>query len=105
MRCMTCGDNMRVVRVVTDHTMAVPGFKTHTLKCPRCQDTEQRLVFDRPSAVEALRDAPPIAVEDAADRKEGEALLRQAMEKVSGPNSQEARSARLSTVAKLRGKT
>jgi hypothetical protein len=105
MRCMACGDTMRLVRVVPDHSMAVPGFKMHTLKCTRCQDTEQRLVFDRPSKVETFRDAPPIAVEDEANHKEGEALLRQAMEKISGPNSQEARSARLSTVAKLRGKT
>jgi hypothetical protein len=105
MRCMACGDNMRLVRVVPDHTIAVPGFKRHTLKCPRCQDTEERLVFDRPSKIGAFRDAPPIVVEDAADLKEGEALLRQAMEKVSGANSHEARSAWLSTVAKLRGKS
>src|SRR5712692_1870303 len=104
MRCMACGGNMRLVRVVPDHGMAVPGFKTQTLKCPGCQDTEQRLVFDRPAKIERFHDASPVAVEDEAGLKEGEAILRQAMEKVSGPDHLEARSAWMRTVAKLRGK-
>ena len=103
---MACGSNMRLVRVVPDHTMAVPGFKTQTLKCSGCQDTEQRRVFDRPSRkIEPFHEAPPVAVEDAAGLKEGQAVLRQAMEKVSGPDHLEARSAWLRTVAKLRGKS
>jgi hypothetical protein len=103
---MACGGNMRLIRIESDHSMAVAGFKRHTLKCTGCQDTEQRLVFERPAAkLEAFHDAPPLAVEDAADRKEGEALLRQAMDKVRGPETSKARSAWKSTVAKLRGKS
>jgi hypothetical protein len=106
MQCMACGGDMRVVRIEQDHSMAVPGFKRQTLKCTGCQDTEQRLVFDRPAAkLEAFHDAPPIANEGAADLKEGEELLRQAMDKVRGPENAKARSDWLSTVAKLRGKS
>jgi hypothetical protein len=104
MRCMACGNNMRLVRVVLDHAMAVPGFKTQTLKCSGCGDSEQRLVFDRPSKFEPFHEAPPVAIEHEADLREGEAVLRQAMEKVSGPDRVEARSAWKRTVAKLRGK-
>src|SRR5260370_32802670 len=104
MRCMACGSNMRLIRVVPDHTMAASGVKTQTLKCSGCQETEQRLMFDRPSKIEPFHEAPPVAVEDEAGLREGEAILRQAMEKVSGPDHREARSAWMRTVAKLRGK-
>jgi hypothetical protein len=104
MRCMACGDNMRLVRVEPDRTI-VPGFKRHTLKCKGCEEIEQRLVFDRPAKVEPLNKAPPIAVEDEADLKEGQALLRHAMEMVRGPTRIAARSAWMRTVARLRGKS
>jgi hypothetical protein len=105
MRCMACGNNMRLVRVEPDHTMAVPGFKRHTLKCKGCEETEQRFVFNRPAKVEPLNEAPPMAVEDEAELKEGQAFLRQAMEMVRGPTRIAARSAWMRTVARLRGKS
>jgi hypothetical protein len=102
---MACGGNMRLVRIAPDHRTDVPGFKTHTLKCSGCRETEERRVFDRPSKkFEPFHDAPPIAVEEGAHLKEGEALLREAMEKVSGPNHSKARNAWMRTAAKLRGK-
>lgn len=45
MRCMMCGEEMRVVRSIPDETSLVPGFEHHTLLCPSCHDEEQRLVF------------------------------------------------------------
>jgi len=105
MRCMACGNNMRLVRVVLDTNKAVPGFKTQTLKCSACQDTEERLVFDPPARkIEPFHEAPPVAVDNQADLKGGETVLREAMEKVSGPDHLEARSAWMRTVAQLRGK-
>jgi predicted metalloprotease len=104
MRCMACGESMRLIRVEPDLNAAVAGFMTHTMKCSGCGDTEQRRVFNRPFKIELFHQAPPVAVVDAADLKEGEDALRQAMEKVSSSGQLEARSAWMRTVAKLRGK-
>src|SRR5438552_15777691 len=104
MRCMACGDSMRLVRVELDRALPVPGYERHTFKCAGCQDTEQRLVFNRPAKAEPFRDAPPLAVEHEAHLKDGEALLRHATEMVTGPARVVARSARVRTVAKLRGR-
>jgi hypothetical protein len=104
MRCMACGDNMRLVRVELDRALPVTGYERHTYKCAACQDTEQRLVFNRPAKAEPFQEAPPLAVEHEVDAKEGEALLRHAAEMVTGPARVTARSARMRTVAELRGK-
>src|SRR5262245_25643603 len=103
MHCMACGGGMRLVRVEPDRAMPV-GYERHTFKCAECQDTEQRLVFNRPAKAEPFRDAPPLAVEPEVDLKEGAALLRHATEMVTGPTRLTARSARMQTVAQLRGK-
>jgi hypothetical protein len=44
---MACGEEMRLVQVVPDDTMPVPGYEHHTLACPGCHDVERRLVFSR----------------------------------------------------------
>jgi hypothetical protein len=53
MRCMACGAEMRVVQVVPDETLEVPGYEHHTLQCSGCNDVEQRLVFNRDGAARA----------------------------------------------------
>lgn len=45
MRCFTCGAEMRIEEVTTDHTISLSSFKRHTFKCSMCGDIEQRLVF------------------------------------------------------------
>jgi hypothetical protein len=72
MRCMACGEEMRVVRVVPDDTMPVAGYEHHTLECPACHEVESRLAFTReiepvpvelePSPVEP--EMPPEPVQD-----------------------------------------
>ena len=47
MRCMACGAEMILVKVIEDETMPVPGFQRHAYMCSLCHDTEQRLVFNR----------------------------------------------------------
>src|SRR5580704_7919017 len=47
MRCMLCGEEMRLVQTVPDETMIVPGFEHHTFHCAACHDEERRLVFVR----------------------------------------------------------
>jgi hypothetical protein len=95
---------MRLIRVEPDRNAAAAGFMTHTMKCSGCGDTEQRRVFNRSFKIEPFHEAPPVAVVDAADLKESEEALRQAMEKVSSSGQLEAHSAWTRTVAKLRGK-
>ena len=47
MRCVPCGAEMRLVRVVGDDTMMVPGYEHHTFECSTCGEVERRLVFNR----------------------------------------------------------
>jgi len=46
---MACGEEMRLVQVVPDDAMPVPGYEHHTLECPGCHEVERRLVFTRES--------------------------------------------------------
>jgi hypothetical protein len=53
---MVCGEEMRLVQTVRDDTMIMPGFEYHILKCPYCNDEEQRLEFiDPPEALSISR--------------------------------------------------
>ena len=47
MRCIGCGEEMRLVQAVADHTMMVPGYEHHTLECLGCHEVERRLVFTK----------------------------------------------------------
>ena len=47
MRCMVCGAEMILTKVVQDDTMEVAGFDHHTFTCSECQDVEERLVFTK----------------------------------------------------------
>jgi hypothetical protein len=48
MRCIGCGEEMRLLQAVADQTMMVPGYEHQTLECPGCHGVERRLVFARP---------------------------------------------------------
>jgi hypothetical protein len=45
MLCMACGAEMRLMQVVEDDTMMVPGYEHHTFMCPTCGEIERRLIF------------------------------------------------------------
>src|SRR5436190_23392872 len=45
MRCMLCGEEMRLVRATRDEALLVPGFEHHVTICPSCHEEETRLVF------------------------------------------------------------
>jgi hypothetical protein len=47
MLCLVCGAEMRLVEVVQDTTMLVPGYEHHTWQCSGCSIVEQRLTFSR----------------------------------------------------------
>jgi hypothetical protein len=66
MRCMACGEEMRLIQAVADDSMAVPGFEQHVYRCPGCNDTEQRLAFVHPDDP-APRRVEPIGDTDLPD--------------------------------------
>lgn len=62
MRCLTCGAEMNLMKVVVDNTMMVPGFERHTFMCSGCYGIERRFVFNKGcEAYESATASPPIA--------------------------------------------
>jgi hypothetical protein len=49
MRCIACGAEMILMKVVPDTNMMVAGYEHHTLQCSGCYEVEQRLVFSQRS--------------------------------------------------------
>ena len=47
MRCIECGEEMRLLRVVRDDTKKVSGFAQNTFECSSCHTEEQQSVFSR----------------------------------------------------------
>jgi hypothetical protein len=58
MRCMACGADMILVKVIADETMPVPGFQRHAYMCSLCHDTGQRLVFNKHGQERELETVP-----------------------------------------------
>ena len=48
MHCMACGAQMILVKAIEDVSMLVPGFERSGYMCSFCNETEQRLVFNKP---------------------------------------------------------
>jgi hypothetical protein len=76
MRCMACGAEMILVNAIEDHSMPVAGFERRAYICSLCNETEQRLVFNKPSAQaessvapastsDVLASTPPTLIERA----------------------------------------
>ena len=79
MRCIECGEEMRLVRVVQDDTQKVAQ---NTFECPVCHNEEQRLVFSRFKSsftgrnVQIDREARDEAGYAAKDIKSGLVVMR-----------------------------
>ena len=92
MRCILCGEEMRLIQVDRDDTMMVPGYERHTLQCPGCNEVERRTVFmaaapsrsDEPEPVTATP-VGSMAPQADEDFDEGQEMLRRAIEMVRGP--------------------
>ena len=69
MRCLACGAEMSLVKVIRDDTMMVPGYEDQTLECPSCHQVEQRRIF-RSESVAPAEPAPTesVPVETSIDR-------------------------------------
>src|SRR6267378_4650402 len=72
MRCVACGAEMLLVKVVPDHTMMVPGYERYTLQCLGCYEVKEHLVFNRERPSRGAEAAPSLSVLtlacDEADR-------------------------------------
>jgi hypothetical protein len=71
MLCISCGTEMRLVRVEPDVTMMVTGYEHQTFECPSCRETERRLTFTReptqqPSQPAPIDEAAPMLIDEAA---------------------------------------
>jgi len=59
MCCMMCGAEMTLIKVVEDETfMLVRGFERHAYMCSLCNETEQRLVFNKRAKERETETAP-----------------------------------------------
>jgi hypothetical protein len=47
MRCIECGEEMRLLKVVRDDSESVTGLTQKTFECPGCHHEESRLIFSR----------------------------------------------------------
>src|SRR3954469_1837880 len=61
MRCLACGREMKLVNVVADDSMMIPGFERQTFMCSVCNDIERRFVFNNLGKEHSAVASPPIA--------------------------------------------
>jgi hypothetical protein len=60
MRCLACGEEMQLLRVVRDDTDMFPSFAQQLFQCPACSDVDRRLVIQsEPVAESEPADTPP----------------------------------------------
>src|SRR3982074_1168625 len=91
MRCIACGAEALLVKVVPEHTMMVPRYERYTLQCLGCYEVVDHLVFNRQRLLRLAEPAPSLSVltfawlEADRDVDESEALLKRAMEMVRAP--------------------
>ena len=53
-----CQIEFRLIQVIADETMPVPGFQRHAYMCSLCHDTEQRLFFNKHAQQRELETVP-----------------------------------------------
>lgn len=93
MRCMMCGTEMTLIRVVEDETfMLVSGFERHAYMCSRCGDIERRFVFNKHTkerdteAAPGLTSPPPVALSSTIknQRQPTQSFLKRVLNKIRG---------------------
>jgi hypothetical protein len=80
MRCLRCGDEMRLVEAVQDKTMMVTRCERHTFECPGCREIEYRLIASKGPIrrnVQIVHDPDREPAYAAKDTKSGMVVMRQ----------------------------
>ena len=101
MRCIACGTELLLVKVVPEHTMMVPRYERYTLQCLGCYEVVDHLVFNRQRLLRLAEPALSLSVltlacvEADRDLDESEALLKRAMEMVRAPTRSSRRVVRI----------
>ncbi len=68
---MGCGEEMILVKVIEDVTMPVSGFQRRAYMCSTCNETEQRLVFNKSAEERATEAAPESAAVEPTSISQG----------------------------------
>ena len=66
MLCMSCGGEMRLMKVDQEEALMVIGYEYHTFECSSCREVERRLTFTReptpqPAEPMPIDAAPPVS--------------------------------------------
>src|SRR5712692_12051992 len=66
MLCMSCGGEMRLMKVDQEEALMVTGYEYHTFECSSCREVERRLTFTReptprPAEPMPIDAAPPVS--------------------------------------------
>jgi hypothetical protein len=88
MLCISCGDEMRLLRVDRDDMPGMAGRERQTFHCSRCDELETRTVVAEPATpspkAPQQRDKSTMPATELPD---GKAMLQRAIEPVRGPRA------------------
>jgi len=84
MRCVACGAEMILVKVVQvqHNTMTSPGIEDHSFRCSDCHEVERCLIPTRHGR--EIDEAPPIVPASVVQEEHIAALLRRVLAKLRG---------------------
>ena len=84
MRCVACGAEMNLVKVVQvqDNTTSSPGIEDHSFRCSECHEIERCLIPTRHGR--EIDTAPPIVPASAVQDEHIAAPLRRVLAKICG---------------------
>lgn len=88
MLCMSCGGEMRLLRVDRDDMPGMAGRERQTFHCSRCDELETRTVVAQAATPSPKAPQPPDkSTTPATELPEGKAVLQRAIETVRGPRA------------------
>ena len=83
MRCLGCGDEMRLVEATQDTTMGAKGYERHKFECSGCREIEHRVIATPAGNAPIRRNVQIVHDPDhepayaAKDTKSGMVVMRQ----------------------------
>jgi hypothetical protein len=88
MLCMSCGGEMRLLRVDRDDMRGMAGRERQTFHCSRCDELEARTLVAEPAApLPKAPQQPDKSTTPATELPDGKAMLQRTIETVRGPRA------------------